>query len=317
MNKWGLSLFFLVCTAVAQNYPVRPIKLLVGVPPGGPTDAVARSIAPDLSEALGQPVVVENRSGASAVIATDAVAKAPPDGYMLAFVFITHATNPTLVAKLPYDTLKDFAPVTQVGAQTMLLVAHPSLPVSSVAQLISLAKSQPGKLDYAASDAGSAPHLAGELFKLMSGTAITAVHYKGTAPALTDTLSGHVPLMFVSNITGLPHVQAGKLKALAVTGAQRSPLAPGVPTVAESGLPGYEVVPWYGVVAPAKTPKSVIARLHAEIVKIVRKPEVKARLSGQGIELIGSRPEEFDALIRSEMVKWEKVLKAAGVHAES
>jgi tripartite-type tricarboxylate transporter receptor subunit TctC len=306
-------ILFLVGTAFAQGYPSRPVKLLVGVPAGGPTDSVARAIAPDLSEALGQPVVVENRAGASAVIATDAVAKSPPDGHMLAFVFITHATNPTLAPKLPYDTLRDFAPVTQVGAQTMVFVAHPSLAAASVQEVIALAKAQPGKLDYAASDPGSSPHLAGELFKYMSGTDIVPIWYKGTAPALTDTLAGQVPLMFVSNISVLPHVQSGKLKALAVTGAQRSPLLPDVPTVAEAGLPGYEVRSWYGIVAPAKTPKSIIARLATEVAKIARKPEAKARLAGQGLDLIGSTPEEFDALIRAEIEKWAKVLKAAGV----
>jgi tripartite-type tricarboxylate transporter receptor subunit TctC len=286
---------------------------MVGVPAGGPTDSVARAIAPDLAEALGQPVVVENRPGASAVIATDFVAKSPPDGHTLAFVYITHATNPTLAPNMPYDTLRDFAPVSQVGAQTMVFVAHPSFQASSVQEVIALAKAQPGKLDYAASDAGSTPHLAGELFKYMSGTDIVGIYYKGTAPALTDTLAGQVPLMFVSNISVMPHVQAGKLKALAVTGAQRSPLLPNVPTVAESGLPGYEVTSWYGIVAPAKTPRSIITRLSAEVAKIARKPELRARLAGQGLDLVTGSPEEFDALIRAEIEKWAKVLKATGV----
>ena len=302
--------------AQAQNYPVKPIKLMLGVPPGGPTDAVARAIAPDLSEALGQGVVIDNRSGASGVIATDLVAKAAPDGYTLAFIYITHATNPALIARLPYDTLRDFAAVSMVGQQSMLLLAHPSFAPSSVAELIAAAKARPGQLDYGASDAGSAPHLAGELFKLMSGTSITPIHYKGTAPALTDVLGGQIPFMFISNITGLPQVQSGKLKALAVTGAQRSALAPNVPTVSESGLPGYEVYGWYGVVAPARTPKAVIARLHAEIAKIAQNPKMKSRLAGQGLELVGNSPEEFDAHIRSEIAKWEKVLRAAGIRPE-
>src|SRR5712664_2012123 len=209
--------------AQAQNYPVKPVKLMVGVPPGGPTDAVARAIAPDLSEALGQGIVIENRSGASGVIATDLA----------------------LIAKLPYDTLRDFAAVSMVGQQSMLLLAHLSFAPSSVQELIAAAKARPGQLDYGASDAGSAPHLAGELFKLMSATSITPIHYKGTAPAMTDVLGGQIPFMFISNITGLPQVQSGKLKALAVTGAQRSALAPNVPTLSESGLPGYEVYGWY------------------------------------------------------------------------
>ncbi len=282
--------------AQAQNYPVKPVKLMVGVPPGGPTDALARAIAPDLSEALGQGIVIENRAGASGVIATDLTAKAAPEGYTLAFIFITHATNPALIARLPYDTLRDFAAVSMVGQQSMLLLAHLSFAPSSVQELIAAAKARPGQLDYGASDAGSAPHLAGELFKLMSGTSI--------------------PFMFISNITGLPQVQSGKLKALAVTGAQRSALAPNVPTVSESGLPGYEVYGWYGVVAPARTPKPVIARLHAEIAKIAQSPKMKSRLAGQGLELVGNSPEEFDAHIRSEIAKWEKVLRAAGIRPE-
>jgi tripartite-type tricarboxylate transporter receptor subunit TctC len=241
------------------------------------------------------------------------VAKSPPDGHTLAFVFITHATNPTLAPKLPYDTLRDFAPVTQVGSQTMVLAAHPSLPANSVQEVIALAKAQPGKLDYAASDPGSSPHLAGELFKHMSGTQITAVPYKGTAPALTDTIAGQVPLMFVSNISVLPHVQSGRLKALAVTGAQRSPLLPDVPTVAEADLPGYEVTSWYGIVAPAKTPRSIVNRIATEVAKIAKKGELKARLAGQGLDLVTSTPEEFEAHIRREIQKWATVLKAAGV----
>ena len=315
----ALTLILAVLAAAAgfaqDDYPARPVRLMIGVPPGGPTDTVARAIAPALSEALGQPVVVENRSGASAVIATELVAKSAPDGYMLAFVFITHATNPTLIAKLPYDTLKDFAAVALVGTQQMLLLANPSFPPNSVQELVSLAKASPGKLDYGASDPGSAPHLAGELFKLMSATQITAIPYKGTAPALTDLLAGQIPFMFVSNITGLPHVQSGRLKALAVTGARRLSLTPNVPTLSESGLAGYEITSWYGIVAPARTPRAVISRLNGEIARIARNPQVKTRLLAQGLELSGSTPEEFDAHIRGEMAKWEKVLTAAGMRA--
>ena len=307
--------FAATAAALAQGFPAKPVKLMVGVPPGGPTDTVARSIAPELSEALGQPVIVENRSGASGVIATDFVAKAPADGTTLAFVFITHATNPALVARLPYDTLKDFAAVALVGTQQMLLLANPSFAPNSVQELIAAARASPGKLDYGASDPGSAPHLAGELFKLMSATRITPIPYKGTAPALTDLLAGQIPFMFVSNITGLPHVQSGRLKALAVTGAQRLSLVPGVPTVSESGLPSYEITSWYGIVAPARTPRAVISRLSSELAQIARNPRMKGRLLSQGLELSGSTPEEFDAHIRSEIAKWERVLKAAGVHA--
>jgi len=313
MKRIACIVLFAATQALALSYPSKPVKLLVGVPPGGPTDTVARAIAPELGEALGQPIVVENRPGASAVIATDAVAKAAPDGHTLAFIYITHATNPTLIAKLPYDTVRDFAPVSLVGRQSMVLLAHPGFAAGTVAELIAAAKAAPGKIDYGASDAGSAPHLAAELFKMMAGIDLTPIYYKGTAPALTDLLAGHIPVMFVSNISALPHVKAGKLKAFAVTGAQRTTLAPGIPTLAESGLAGYEAYGWYGVAAPARTPAAVIARLHAEVARIAQNPAMKARLGAQGLELVGNSPPEFDAFIRAEIAKWSAVLKAAGI----
>lgn len=305
----------LACGAsLAQSYPSKPVRLIVPAAPGGPTDVAARSIAAKLAEILGQPVLVDNRAGAGGIVGTDIVAKAPPDGHTIAMVFISFVTNPTLVAKLPYDTLKDFAPVTLVGYQTAVLVVHPSLPVNSVKELIVLAKARPGKLSYAG-DTGSGAHLAGELFKYMTGTSIVHVPYKGNAPALIDTLAGHIPFMFNAIITSLPHVKAGKLKALAVTSSKRSSLAPELPTMSESDLPGFEVTPWYSVVAPGRTPKEAIARLNSEIVKVLRTPDVKERLSIQGVELVGSTPEELDAYIRREIAKWEKVLKAAGIRA--
>jgi tripartite-type tricarboxylate transporter receptor subunit TctC len=313
MKRLAVLLLLISFQASGETYPTKPIKVLVGVPPGGPTDTVARAIAPDLSEALGQPVVVENKPGASAVIATDAVAKSAADGYTLAFIYITHATNPALMDKLPYDTLRDFAPVSLVGWQSMVLLAHPSFAAASVKELVQLAKTKPGAIDYGASDAGSAPHLAGELFKMMAGIDLTPVHYKGTAPALTDLIAGHIPLMFVSNVSAMPQVKAGKVKALAVTGRTRAAVAPEIPTVAESGLAGYEVYGWYGVAAPAKTPRPVIERLHAEIAKIARDPKMKDRLAGQGLELVGNSPEEFDTFIRAEVAKWGEVLKRAGL----
>jgi len=316
MRMLFLCLVLLAAPALAQTYPTKPVKLLVGVPPGGPTDTVARAIAPELGEALGQPIVVENRPGASAVIATEAVAKAPPDGHTLGFIYITHATNASMMARLPYDTLRDFAAVSLVGRQSMVLLAHPSFAASSVQQLIAAARAAPGKIDYGASDSGSAPHLAAELFKMMSGTDLTPIYYKGTAPALTDLLAGHIPVMFVSNITALPQVKAGKVKALAVTGAQRIALAPDIPTVAEGGLAGYEAYGWYGIAAPARTPAAVIERLHVEVAKIARDPRMKARLAGQGLELVGNTPGEFDAFIRAEIAKWAAVLKAAGIKPE-
>jgi tripartite-type tricarboxylate transporter receptor subunit TctC len=309
----GVALALFAAQALAQGFPSRPVKLLVGVPPGGPTDTLARAIAPELGDALGQPIVVENRPGASGVIATDAVAKASPDGHSLAFIYITHATNPSLIAKLPYDTLRDFAPVSLVGRQSMVLLANPAFAAGSVAELVAAAKAAPGRIDYGASDAGSAPHLAAELFKRMAGIDLTPIYYKGTAPALTDLLAGQIPVMFVSNISALPHVKAGKLKALGVTGAERTALAPEIPTIAESGLAGYEAYGWYGIAAPARTPAAVIARLQAEVAKIAQNPAMKSRLAAQGLELVGNTPAQFDAFIRAEIDKWRAVLKAAGI----
>jgi tripartite-type tricarboxylate transporter receptor subunit TctC len=314
--KLGFALAFWAVSALAQTYPSKPIKVLVGVPPGGPTDAVLRAVSPELSEALGQPIVVENKPGASAVIATDFTAKSAPDGYTLTFIYITHATNPTLMKSLPYDSLADLAPISMVGRQSMVLLAHPSFKPNTVKELIAAAKAEPGKIDYGASDSGSAPHLAAELFKMMSGTDLTAIHYKGTAPAMTDLLAGQIPLMFVSNISALPHVKSGKLKALGVTGATRTAQAPEIPTISESGLDGYEVYGWYGLAAPARTPRPIIDRLYTEVAKIAKDPKMKARLAGQGLELVGNTPEEFTAFIRGEIAKWSKVLKAAGVKAE-
>jgi tripartite-type tricarboxylate transporter receptor subunit TctC len=241
------------------------------------------------------------------------VAKAQPDGHTLAFIYITHATNPSLIAKLPYDTLRDFAPVSLVGRQSMVLLANPAFAANSVQELVAAAKAAPGRIDYGASDAGSAPHLAAELFKMMAGVDLTPIYYKGTAPALTDLLAGQIPVMFVSNISALPHVKAAKLKALGVTGAQRTPLAPDIPTIAESGLAGYEAYGWYGIAAPARTPGAVIARLQAEVARIAQSPAMKARLAAQGLELVGNSPAEFEAFIRAEIDKWRAVLKAAGI----
>jgi tripartite-type tricarboxylate transporter receptor subunit TctC len=314
--KLGFALFFCAAQALAQAYPAKPIKVTVGVPPGGPTDSVLRAVSPELSEALGQPLVVENKPGASAVIATDFTAKSAPDGYTLTFIYITHATNATLMKNLPYDSLADLAPVSMVGRQSMVLLANPSFPAASVQELIAAAKANPGKIDYGASDSGSAPHLAGEFFKMMAGIDLTPIYYKGTAPAMTDLLAGHIKVMFVSNISALPHVKSGRLKALGVTGAQRTAQAPDIPTISESGLAGYEVYGWYGFAAPAKTPRPIIDRLYKEVAKIAQDPKMKARLAGQGLELVGNTPEEFDAFIRAEIAKWRSVLKAAGVKSE-
>jgi tripartite-type tricarboxylate transporter receptor subunit TctC len=312
---WLAVFLSLAWLPAAAQYPAKAVRLVVPAAAGGPTDLLARSIAPKLAEGLGQPLLIENRGGAGGVIGTELVARAAPDGYTIGLVFISHATNPAMVAKLPYDTLKDFAPITLVGYQTLLLVTHPSLPVGSVNELVAMAKSRPGKLDYAA-DKASGPHLAGELFKYATGTRIVHVPYKGNGPALTDTLAGQVPFMFNTISTSLPYVKTGKLKALAVTSAQRSPLAPELPTMAESGLPGFEVTPWYGLVAPSGTPADVVRKLHAETVKALRSPELKELFAAQGVEIVGGSPDEFRSYIQAEMIKWDKVIKAAGIRGD-
>jgi len=318
LRAGGALLVALHCAcgyALAQGFPGKPVRLIVPAAAGGPTDVVARTLAPKLGEHLGQALIVDNRGGAGGVVGTEALAKAPADGYTLAIVFISHATNPTLYAKLPYDTLKDFAAIGMVGHQTTVLVVHPSVPAKSVGDLVALAKARPGALSYAA-DTASAAHLAGELFRYMSGTSIVHVAFKGNGPALVDTLAGHVPFMFNAIVTSLPHVKAGRLRALAVSSTQRSQLAPDLPTVSESGLRGFEVTAWYGMVAPARTPAEVMRKLSAEVGRTLRLPELRERLSAQGVELTPGTPEQFDLFVRGEISKWEKVLTAAGIRAQ-
>ncbi len=295
--------------AVAQ-YPTRPIHLIVPAAPGGGTDIAARSFVPALQDNLGQPVVIENRGGAGGIIGTDLVAKAAPDGYTL---LLSHATNPTLVAKLPYDTLRDFAPITLVAHEPTLLVTHPSVPASTLAEFIAYARERSGKLSYA-TDPGSAGFLAGELFKQATGlTSIEYVAYKGSGPAAADVVAGHVPYMWsvISIVT--PFIKAGRLKGLAIAAERRAPNLPEVPTTAEAGLQDFQVSGWYGLVAPAKTPKAVIDRVHAAAAKALQNEAVLARFATSGSLPIGAGPEQLDAHIRSEIARWEKVLKAAGV----
>lgn len=286
-------------------------------PPGGANDIVARVIAQKLSETLGQQVLVENRPGAAGGIGSEAVAKSAPDGYTLVMgTLATHAINASVYRKLAYDPVKDFAPVTMTASIPIVLVAHPSFAATTVRDLVALARAQPGRLDFASSGAGSVNHLAGELFKSMTKVYITHIPYRGSAPALTDTLSGQVPLMFDLIPSSLQHVRAGKLRALAVTSAARSPLLPEVPTFAESGLQGYEVNSWFGLLAPTRTPAEILARLHGEVAGILRAPDVVQRLSGQGAEPVSSTPEQFAATIRADLGKWARLVKDIGLQPE-
>ncbi|HWP89718.1 MAG TPA: tripartite tricarboxylate transporter substrate binding protein, partial [Burkholderiales bacterium] len=283
---------------------------------GGPTDAIARAIGQKLSETWGQPVIVDNRPGAGGNIGTELAAKSPADGYTLFIGTVANAINQSLFAKLPFDFVRDFAPVTQNYVTGLILAVHPSLPARTVKELIALAKANPGQLSYSSSGVGGTPHLACELFNSMAGVKMVHVPYKGSAPAMADLLGGHIQLTFDNMLTVLPQVKAGKLRGLAVTMTTRSPLAPELPTVAEAGLKGFEVKSWNGVVVPTGTPKEIIARLNGEIVRILRQPDLREKFLVQGVELVPTTPEEFGAFIKQDIAKWAKVIQLSGARAE-
>jgi tripartite-type tricarboxylate transporter receptor subunit TctC len=299
----------------AAGYPARPIRIVVPSTPAGASDFLARLIAPRLTEAWHQQVVVDNRPGAGGIIGSEIVSHATPDGHTLLIVATGYAVNPFLYARLPYDTVKDFAPVTVLVSSTHVLVAHPSLPAASIKELLSIAKASPGQLTYGHSGTGTGGHLSVELFKKMAGLDMVGVPYKGAGAATAAVLSGQVQMLFTQVAPALPHVRSGKLRALATTSLARSPELPDVPTLAESGLPGFQVDAWLGMLAPGKTPPDVIAKLRAEIAKILHAPDVKSRLAVLGFEPVGNTPAQFAAFIRSEMDKWSKLIKDAGIKA--
>ncbi len=315
----------LLCTAaVAETanaaetpYPVRPVRFIVPFAPGGSTDTLARTLAQRLSDALGQQVVVDNRAGGNGNIGTEIVARALPDGHTIVLGYIANlGIGPSLYAKLPFDPVKDFAPVTLLAVAPNILVAHPSVPVKNVRELVAYAKANPQKVNYASAAVASLGHLAGELLNSSAGIQMQHVPYKGSGQAVIDLLAGQVQIMFSGMSSVMPHIKANKLRPLAVTGAQRSPAVPEVPTIAEAGYPGFEASAWYGVLAPAGTPKPVVTRLNAEILRALKLPEVKERLENVGFEIVGGTPEAFGAYIKSEIAKWAKVVKASGVKAE-
>jgi tripartite-type tricarboxylate transporter receptor subunit TctC len=312
----ALGVFLLASAqAWAQQYPNKPIRLIVPAAPGGGTDITARSYQSALQEYLGQPVLIENRGGAGGVIGTAEVARAAPDGYTLLMVYVSHATNPTLVTKLPYDTLRDFVPITLISHEPVLLVTHPSNPANTLAEFIAWARAElgKGKLSYA-TDPGSAGFLGGELFKQAAGLKdIVYIPYKGSGPAAADVVAGHVPYMWSVISIATPYIKSGRLKGLAIAAEKRAPGLPDVPTAAEGGLKDFAVSGWYGLVAPAKTPKSVVERVHAEMVKALKNEQVLARLAASGSQPIGGGPDELDRHIKSEIARWNKVLTAAGV----
>lgn len=324
MNRRGLvTLSFLLVTAqvAAQGppptggtYPTRAVRFLTPVPGGATGDLVARGIARKLSEAWGQPVVVEPRPGAGMIVATELAAKAPPDGYTLLLVAASFSVNPSLHSKLPYDTLRDFAPISHTTSVPYVLVVHPTLPVKSVAELVALAKAKPSALNYGA--AGTQNQLAMELFKLRTGTRIVHVPYRGASLAITDLVAGQIQLALGSTVAVGPQVSAGKLRALAVTSARRASPLPNVPTLGESGLAGFDVSAWTGVVVPSGVPAAIVTKLNRDIVSAIASPELRDRLVADGAEAIGSSPDEFTRFIRAEMDTWAKVVRAAGVRAE-
>lgn len=301
-------------TVIAQNdYPARPLRLIVPTAPGGGTDFTARTIAQKLGEAIGQTVIVDNRPGAAGNIGVDIAAKASPDGYTLVMPITSFSINPHLYDKLPFDTVADFAPIVLAASAPLLLVLNPAVPAKSVSELIAVAKSKPGQLNYANSGNGTTAHLAGELFKKMAGVNLVSVPYKGGGPAVIDLIAGQVQVYFSTIPAALAQVQAGRLRGVAVTATRRVPLIPDVPTVAESGLPGFEVIGWFGIFAPAATPKPIIARLNTEINTVLRAPETQKRFSSDGLVTGGGSPAELGNFLRAEVAKWGALIKDAGL----
>lgn len=300
----------------ASAYPAKSVRVVVPFAPGGSNDIMARLVGQKFSESLGQMFVIDNRGGASGTIGTDIVAKAAPDGYTLLVMSLTLTTNPSLYKKLPYDTEKDLQPISLIASAPLMLVVHPAVPAKSVKDFIAHVKANPGKLNFGSGGPGTTPHLAGEMLKSMAGLKMTHIPYKGGGPALSDLVGGQIQFMLENIPSTLPHVNSGRLRALALTGLKRSPLVPDLPTIDEAGLKGYEIVGWNGLFAPAGTPKPIVARLHAENVKALADPDVQKRLATMGAQGVGNSPEEFSAFVRSEIKKWARVVKEAGLTAQ-
>lgn len=303
--------------AWAQSFPTKPIRFVVPYSPGGSTDTLARTLAQKMSDSMGQQVVVDNRPGANGNIGMEIVARAPADGHTIVLGYIANvAIGPSLYDKLPFDPVKDYEPVTLLATSPNVLVAHPGVPVKSLKDVIALAKSKPGQITYASASVASVGHLTGELLNQLAGIKMTHVAYKGSGQAVTDLLGGHIQLMFSGFSSTLVHIKSGKLRAIAQTGEKRSPALPDVPTIAEAGFPKFEATAWYGIHAPAKTPKPIVNRLNAEFVKALKLPDVQARLSSLGFEIAASTPEYYAGYIRSEIRKWEKVVKVSGARPD-
>ena len=310
------ALLLSLAGAAPGEYPSHPVRFIVPSAAGGGTDIIARAISLKLAESLGQQFVVDNRPGAGQMIGIELAAKSPADGYTILMAASTLAINPVMYKKVPYDPVRDFAPITQAATLPNVIVVHPSLQVNSLAELIAYAKQHPGELNFASAGIGTSPQMSIELLKSMAGIDMVHIPDKGTAPGVVDLLAGQVKVMAPNVLTALPHIKSGKLRALAVTSAKRSQALPELPTIAEAGLPGYDSTQWYGVLAPAGTSRDIVSRLHAEIVRALRDPEVGKRLEADGAEAVGNSPEEFAAFIKSETEKWARVAKAAGIRPE-
>ena len=308
-------LLFAAHAAAADVYPNRPIRLVVPTGAGGNTDTFARIVADKLKGPLGQQIIVDNRSGASGIVGSDIVAKAVPDGYTLLMVFPSHPVNPSLYSDLPYDTLKDFAPVTMVTSVTQVLVVNPKLPIHTVKDLIAQAKEKPAQFNHGVVARGSLGDLSAEVFSMMTGAKLTQIAYKGAPQVMTALIGGELQVYFSAPVVAIPQMKAGRVRALGVSTKKRLSVIPDVPTIAEAGVPGYEVIGWNGILAPAKTPRAIIERLNADIVKVIRTPEVEADILAQGIEPIGNTPEEFGRIIRADVERWGKILKVTKTKA--
>ena len=299
-----------------QTYPSRPVRIISIFPPGGGNDVLCRTVAQKLSENFKQQVFVENRAGANGIIGTEVAARSAPDGYTITLIPSGHAVNASLYRNLPFDSIKDFTPITLVGTSPLVLAVHPSIPAKNVRELVSLAKARPGQLTYVSAGVGASGHLAGALFEAMTKTTMVHIPYKGMSLAISDLVGGQVSMTFGTSLSAVPHVRSGRLRALATTGAQRSPALPDLPTVAEAGVAGYEASLWYGFVGPARLPPEIVQRLNSEIVAVLRLPDVRERLASQGVDARSSSPEEFARLLASDLERWAGVVQRAGVRAE-
>lgn len=317
VDGFSLAALLLASAASVAAYPDKPVRIIVPSPTGGGTDTSTRIIAPKIGELLGQQMVIDNRGGASGNIGAEIAARAVPDGYTLLAVIASHTSNPAMMRKVAYDMARDFAPISLTVTLPNVLISHPSLPAKTIRELIAFAKARPGQLQFASGGLGANQHLAMELFLNMAGLKMVHVPYKGVGPALVDVVAGHVPLMVGNILVAMPHVRSGRVRAYGVTSARRASGVPDIPTIAESGLPGYDAVQWYGLVAPAKTPADIVARLHGAVVKVLQEPEMRKRFQNDGAEATPSAtPEAFGALIRADLAKWAKVVKDAGIQPE-